>query len=260
MTAEPGAARLAVRWQKLDALKPDPNNARAHSDGQIERIADSIAAFGFNVPVLVDRQGGVLAGHARVLAARRLGLTELPTIVIDHLDEARRRAFMIADNRLAELSSWDGVRLGLELEALRKLKPDFALSTTGFELREIDVRIGSPVAAPRVKPGGDDRGSRVDDRVLQRPVARAGDVWRLGPHRLARADAAVSDRGYRGDAAVSAPGLDPEGGYKAIDGAIQRWQALAQEDARLASTGEAFAAVARARRRAANRKAGGDRR
>ncbi len=105
MNAEPDAARLAVRWQPVDALKADPNNARAHSDRQVERIADSIAAFGFNVPVLVDGEGGVLAGHGRVLAARRLGLKEAPTIVIDHLDEARRRAFMIADNRLAELAS-----------------------------------------------------------------------------------------------------------------------------------------------------------
>ena len=109
------AARFHVRWLPVDALTPDPRNARVHSERQVARIADSIAAFGFNVPVLVDGKGGVLAGHGRLLAARRLGLEEVPTITLDHLDEARRRAFMIADNRLAELASWDDGRLGLEL-------------------------------------------------------------------------------------------------------------------------------------------------
>ena len=233
MNAEPANARLAMRWQPIDALKPDPNNARAHSDRQVERLADSIAAFGFNVPVLVDREGGVLAGQARLLAARRLGLKELPTIVIDHLDEARRRAFMIADNRLAELSSWDGVRLGRELEALRKLEPDFPLPAIGFELREIDLRIGRPVAALA------ERGGAVSDRAYKvRPVARAGDVWRLGPHRLACGEA-------------------PDAALIAIDGAIQRWQALAGEDARLNPTGKTFAQAQRAQRRGASRKTGG---
>jgi ParB-like chromosome segregation protein Spo0J len=251
MNAEPNAARLAVRWQPVDALKADPNNARAHSDRQVERIADSIAAFGFNVPVLVDGEGGVLAGHGRVLAARRLGLKEAPTIVIDHLDEARRRAFMIADNRLAELASWDGVRLGLELDALRKLNPDFALRATGFELREIDLRIGSAGAAGADEGRGGEAAaanhpalsSGASRRRLppagegRRPVARAGDVWRFGPHRLACGEA-------------------PDAALIALDGAIQRWQALAGEDARLDPTGETFARTARARRRAAKKKDG----
>ena len=175
MNAEPDAARLAVRWPPVDALKADPNNARAHSDRQVERIADSIAAFGFNVPVLVDGEGGVLAGHGRVLAARRLGLKEAPTIVIDHLDEARRRAFMIADNRLAELASWDGVRLGLELDALRKLNPDFPLRATGFELREIDLRIGSAGAA------GADEGRGGEAAAADRPALSSGASRRRLP-------------------------------------------------------------------------------
>jgi ParB-like nuclease family protein len=107
------AARIAVRWLPVEALTPDPRNARVHSARQIARIADSIAAFGFNVPVLVDEKGGVLAGHGRVLAARRLGLKEVPTIALDHMTEAESRAFMIADNRLGELASWDDGRLGL---------------------------------------------------------------------------------------------------------------------------------------------------
>ncbi len=108
---ERAAAGIAVRWLPIEALTPDPRNARVHVPRQVARIADSIAAFGFNVPVLVDEKGGVLAGHGRVLAARRLGLEEVPAIALDHLNEAERRAFMIADNRLGELASWDDGRL-----------------------------------------------------------------------------------------------------------------------------------------------------
>ncbi len=142
MTIEHPTGRIAVRWLPVEDLKPDPRNARIHSERQVARIADSIAAFGFNVPVLVDREGQVVAGHARLLAARRLGLKEVPTITLDHLDEAGRRAFMLADNRLGELASWDRPRLALELSELESLDLDFALSTTGFELGEIDLRIG----------------------------------------------------------------------------------------------------------------------
>jgi hypothetical protein len=136
------AGRAAeVRWLPVEALKPDKRNARVHSAKQVARIADSIVAFGFNVPVLVDEE--VIAGHGRALAARRLGLKEVPTIALDHLDAAQRRAFMIADNRLGELASWDEARLGLELEGLKTLDLDFALSASGFELSEIDLRIGT---------------------------------------------------------------------------------------------------------------------
>ena len=145
-TSEQPAARIEVRWLPVEALEPDKRNARVHSDRQVARIADSIAAFGFNVPVLVDEKGGALAGHGRVLAARRLGLEEVPMITLDHLGEAERRAFMIADNRLDELASWDDARLGVKLEELKTLDLDFALSATGFEISEIDLRIGSVAA------------------------------------------------------------------------------------------------------------------
>jgi hypothetical protein len=96
------AGRIAVRWLPIEALTPNPRNARIRSARQVARIADSIAALGFNVPILVDGRGGVLAGHGRLLAARRLGLNEVPTLTLDHLNEAQRRAFMIADNRLGD--------------------------------------------------------------------------------------------------------------------------------------------------------------
>ena len=261
MKIELPTGRIAVRWLPVDGLKPDPRNARVHSERQVAGIADSIAAFGFNVPVLVDRKGGVLAGHARLLAARRLGLEEVPTITLEHLDEAGRRAFMIADNRLAELASWDGPRLALELRELESLDLDFALSTTGFELDEIDLRIGDAVDLPSEPSAGesaaplygrrdtpplpaptregrcarDPRNIRKDARLLAgdgspAPVARAGDEWTLGPHRLLCGEGAA-------DAA-----------FFAIDAGIRRWQAVACESARLHPTGETFAHAARARR------------
>jgi ParB-like chromosome segregation protein Spo0J len=219
------ASRIEVRWLPVEALKPDKRNARLHSAKQIARIADSIAAFGFNVPVLVGDEGGILAGHGRALAAKRLGLTQVPTIAVGHLDEAQRRAFMIADNRLAELASWDKRRLGVELEELKSLDLDFSLSATGFELREIDLGIEAahPVGAV------DDRVSRGRrPRLKGPPVARAGDKWRLGPHRL-----------LCGDDSEAAALL-------AVDAAIRQWQAEAGEGATLESTGETFDAVARA--------------
>ncbi len=219
-----GSGRSApreVRWLPVEALTPDPRNARVHSSRQVARIADSIAAFGFNVPVLIDEKGFVLAGHGRVLAARRLGLDEVPTIALDHMTETESRAFKIADNRLAELASWDDGRLRLELEELKELDLDFALSATGFEMDEIDLRIG--------EAGPGDADDRVGRDRPSRAVARAGDAWMLGPHRLVCGDDF--------DAAA----------FSAIDAAIRRWQATAGESARLHPEGETFASIARAR-------------
>ena len=110
LTKKPAAASgpvLTVVWRRVETLRPDPANPRFHSPKQIGQLARSIAAFGFNVPVLVDRGLQVVAGHGRLLAAKQLGLSEVPTILLDHLNEARSRAFMIADNRLAENASWN---------------------------------------------------------------------------------------------------------------------------------------------------------
>jgi ParB-like chromosome segregation protein Spo0J len=213
------AARFHVRWLPLDALTPDPRNARVHSARQIARIADSIAAFGFNAPVLVDGQGGVLAGHGRLLAARRLGLKEIPTIALDHLTETQARAFMLADNRLGELATWDDGRLRLELEELKSLDLDFALEATGFELSEIDLRIEAD------RPPG----KRKLKSPAARAIARAGDAWTLGPHRLVCGD-------------------DDATGFSAIDAAMRRWQAVTGQNARLYPSGETFDAVVRGRR------------
>jgi hypothetical protein len=226
--AERRAARISVRWLPVESLTPDPGNARVHGPRQIARIADSIAAFGFNVPILIDGDGAVLAGHGRVLAARRLGLSEVPTIALEHLSDPERRAFMIADNRLAELASWDDRRLGVELEALKSLDLDFSLAATGFELDEIELKID-----PGIKSGGSRAPGRRPAAASPKPspVAQPGDEWTLGPHRLLCGNEIRSTT------------------LSAVDAAIRRWQAITGERARLRSTGERFDKVARVRRK-----------
>ena len=226
--AERRAARISVRWLPVESLTPDPENARVHGPRQIARIADSIAAFGFNVPVLIDGAGAVLAGHGRVLAARRLGLSEVPTIALEHLSEPERRAFMIADNRLAELASWDDRRLGVELKALKSLDLDFSIEATGFELDEIELKID-----PRIKSGGSRAPGKRPAAASPKasPVAQPGDEWTLGPHRLLCGNDGGSTT------------------LTAVDAAIRRWQAITGNRARLRSTGEHFDKVARVRRK-----------
>ena len=169
-------APLSVAYLPLDRLKPDPSNARRHSKKQIRQIASSIEAFGFNVPILVDGDGAVIAGHGRLAAARRLGFGEIPTIRLENLSEPQKRAFMIADNRLAEVAVWDDRRLGEQLEALAGIELDFDLETIGFEMGEIDLRIEQLHAAKR--PTG------APPKAVAGSVSRAGDLWQLGPHEL----------------------------------------------------------------------------
>ena len=149
----------------------------------IRCAADSISAFGFNVPVLVDASNGIVAGHGRVLAAKRLGLKEVPTIALDHLNEAQRRAFVIADNRLSEIASWDDQLLGEQLKELAALDLDFAIEATGFEMNEIDLR----VEALEQQTGGKDEPSI--PAPVGPAITRRGDLWMLGPHRLLCGDA-----------------------------------------------------------------------
>ena len=116
---------LAVVWRRIEALRPDPANPRSHSPKQIRQLARSIGAFGFNVPILVDRTLRIVAGHGRLLAAQDLGWREVPTILLDHLSEAEARAFMIADNRLAESAAWNNTLLTEQLREISLALPDF---------------------------------------------------------------------------------------------------------------------------------------
>ena len=137
-----------VVYRPLDELKRHPANPRRHSKKQIRQIAESIKTFGFIVPILVDRYGNVIAGEARLLAARELGMTEAPTLCLDHLTPAQLRAFRIADNRLSEIASWDDQLLVVELKDLSLLGLDFSLEVTGFDMGEIDMRICSLEGQP----------------------------------------------------------------------------------------------------------------
>jgi ParB-like chromosome segregation protein Spo0J len=132
---------LRIERVRIGQLKPDSRNPRLHSERQLKQIARSINVFGFNVPVLADQEGNLLAGHGRVQAARRLGLSEIPVIRLEHLTPEQARAFSIADNRLSETSTWDDRLLAEVFRDLASVELDFDLEATGFTMGEIDLRI-----------------------------------------------------------------------------------------------------------------------
>jgi len=175
---------LHLDYMPLAALRPYAGNPRRHSKKQIRRIARSIEAFGFLSPVLVSDEGEIIAGHGRVEAARLLGLDRAPTVKLSHLTDAERRAYVIADNKLALAAGWDMEMLAIELQGLIDLQFDVEL--TGFSLAETDLVLD---AAREADPG---RPEAPEDAVLEMrepAVTRAGDLWRLGRHRLLCGDA-----------------------------------------------------------------------
>lgn len=176
---------LSLASKRIDALTPCPRNARTHSKKQIHQIADSIAEFGFTNPVLVDRDDMIVAGHGRVEAARLLGMETVPVICLEDLSEAQIRAYVIADNKLAENAGWDSELLGLELQYLSDLDVDFDATITGFEVPEIDLLIAGVTDTPPEDDPADDI-PEVDEA---NPVSQPGDLWRLGRHRLLCGDA-----------------------------------------------------------------------
>ena len=142
----PPNASLAVVWRPIEVLRSVPKNPRVHSTKQIRELAKSIVAFGFNVPILVDRRLQIIAGHGRLMAARELGWREVPTILLDHLKPAQARVFMIADNRLAETASWDDLLLAMQLKELSAAELELGTAAAaGFEANEIEMRIGALV-------------------------------------------------------------------------------------------------------------------
>jgi ParB-like chromosome segregation protein Spo0J len=140
------AAGLVIERLALDALVPYARNARTHSEAQVAQIAASICEFGFCNPVLIDAAGGIIAGHGRVLAARQLGLGEVPCIRLGHLTEVQRRAYVIADNKLALNAGWDEDLLAMELSALRI--EDFDLGLTGFDPGDVGTLLNGPDFGP----------------------------------------------------------------------------------------------------------------
>jgi DNA modification methylase len=175
-TSDKMANRIEL-WP-VERLKPYGRNARTHSPQQIQQIAKSIAEFGFTNPILVDSQDGIIAGHARLLAARQLGRSEVPVIVLSHLSEAQKRAYILADNRLALDAGWDDEILRAELEALEA--EGFDLNLVGFEADELKALLED-------EPSYGDEDDAPAPTVI--PVSRAGEVWILGSHRILCGDA-----------------------------------------------------------------------
>ena len=202
MHADRNGKPLVLTYRPTASLVPDPRNARTHPKKQVEQIAGSIQAFGFTNPILIDADGGIIAGHGRLLAAKHIGLASVPTITLPHLSEAQQRALRLADNKIALGAGWDLDILKLELADLAVLDVDFDLSLTGFSSGEIDVVLTG-------QPDPDDE--RIP-AVPNNPRTKPGDIWILGDHRVGCGDGrdpaflrAVVGDGAATDAAL----LDP---------------------------------------------------
>jgi hypothetical protein len=164
---------LSVTYIAIDKLRPNSNNPRIHTNKQIRQIARSIQAHGFTVPVLVDRNLQVIAGHGRLRAARRLGMDLIPVIVLEHLSSAQAISLMIADNKLSENSSWNERLVVDQIKSLSEVELNFSLEATGFDLGEIDVLIDGPPSTHE-----DDRDT-VDSSATEKsasPVTKPGDL------------------------------------------------------------------------------------
>src|SRR5690606_27930248 len=161
------------------ALRPYKGNARTHTKAQIRQIADSIERFGFTNPVLISDDQEIIAGHGRVQAAKLLGMTTVPVLRLSHLTAAERRAYVIADNKLALNAGWDQDILAIELQALVDL--DFDIGLTGFSLAEVDLVLDAAAERdPSAATSAEDHVPALPSRAVTRP----GDVWLLGRHRL----------------------------------------------------------------------------
>ena len=170
----------------LDALKSNPRNAHTHSKKQVEQIAKSIDAFGFTVPVLIDETSTLLAGHGRFKAAELRGLEKIPAIRLHGLSAAKKRALLLADNKIAANAGWDRERLAIELPELTELliEESLDISITGFEPVEIDQLVID------FEENSEDPADEIQtDWLSAAPVSQPGDLWHLGPHRLLCGDA-----------------------------------------------------------------------
>jgi hypothetical protein len=175
---------MNIEYLPVRELRPHPNNARTHSRKQVRQIAKSIEKFGFCNPVLVDDAKQIIAGHGRVEAAKLLGIDAVPTCKLSHLSEAEKRAYILADNKLAENAGWDKELLAIELQGLIELEVDIEL--TGFETVEIDLILEEAREASGDPLGPEDKTPEPSPGPA---VTQAGDLWLLGNHRLLCGDA-----------------------------------------------------------------------
>jgi DNA modification methylase len=175
-----------VSYREISDLIPYINNARTHSDEQINQIASSIKEFGFTNPVLVDGENGIIAGHGRVMAAKKLNIQEVPTIELSHLSDTQKKAYILADNKLALNAGWDGQILSLELLGLQEA--DFDLDLIGFSQEEVDEILSPDIEKCEGKTDPDEV-----PEVTEEPKTKLGDVWILGKHRLMCGDSTNID-------------------------------------------------------------------
>jgi DNA modification methylase len=188
MMAAPQAVGLVALADRIELwptarLRPYERNPRTHSDAQVDQIAASMVEFGWTNPILIDENAGILAGHGRLLAARKLGVTEVPVIRFAHLSEAQKRAYILADNQIALQAGWDDALLAEELAWLRDER--FDLDLVGFDATELERLLA-------IADG--ESASEDEDEVPEppeEPVSKAGDLWVLGSHRLLCGDATV---------------------------------------------------------------------
>jgi len=228
MTVTPTMASRIEMWP-LERLTPYAKNARTHSDAQVAQIAASIVEFGFTAPLLVSEDGGILAGHGRLAAARKLQLDAVPVVVLDHLTPTQRRAYILADNQLALQAGWDQELLSVELADLSA--EGFDLALTGFsdeELADLLGNIEEAESADEDSPIGEP----VDEDIPEAPatpVSRTGDVWQLGVHRLICGDStdpAVVAALMAGDTARLCFTSPPYGQQRDYTQGIADWDAL----------------------------------
>lgn len=185
----PRSAELKIEYRPIAQLVPFARNARTHSKHQIRQIAESIKTFGFTNPVLIDERNTIIAGHGRVSAAKLLGIGSVPTIRLEHLSEDQIRAYVLADNKLAEQAGWDKSILAIELQYLIVSSEIPDVTLTGFEVPEIDLIIQSAT-------GSTDDEEEPEIIIPLSPVTRRGDQWRLGAHRVL-CGSSLDDESYK---------------------------------------------------------------
>ncbi len=169
----------------INSLIPYARNARTHSEAQIAQIAGSIKEFGFTNPILIDKDNGIIAGHGRVAAARKLNLSQVPCIRLEHLSETQRKAYILADNRIALNSGWETELLSTELEELKDL--GINLESLGFDSDEIDALLNK--IEPTVGLTDEDEAPEVQEQA----ITKLGDIWVMGNHRLMCGDSTSID-------------------------------------------------------------------
>jgi DNA modification methylase len=222
-----------IEWRSVETLIPYAKNARTHSDEQVAQIAGSIKEFGFNNPVLVDKENSVIAGHGRLMAARKLGMDKVPVVKLEHLTESQRKAYVLADNRIALNSGWDTSMLSLELQ---DLKDDIDLSLLGFDPDELDALLN---------PIDETEGLTDEDAVPDvpdEPKTKLGDIYILGNHRLMCGDSTSIDavdklmEGNKADMVFTDPpyGMSYGGGRAGAigsnDGTVKKFGVIKNDD------------------------------